>query len=171
LHSRHTAFLSRASPPCNTIWPQFCVTKWVEHAASPSAISYCVAHCRERCIITPDRHRHEPVFASCLRLAGIFAVWSWLPLPVCLFPPEPPAPISKYSCALCRYYVIVAACVLLRKNEQLREASLAAALVIPAISSLHGLVLSSYHVNGQLNHRKSSARRQTDTHDSRRGRF
>jgi hypothetical protein len=154
LRSRHTAIPSRASPPCNTIWPQFRVTRWIEieHAASPSAISYFVAHCRERCIITPDRHRHEPAFARRLRLAGIFAVWSWLPLPVCLSPPEPPTPISKYSYPLCRYYVIVAACVLLRKNEQLREASLAAALVIPAISSLHGLVLSSYHVNGQFNH-------------------
>jgi hypothetical protein len=64
-------------------------------------------------------------------------------------PTEAPSPI-KYSHAPRRYYVIVAACVLLRKNQQLREASLAAALVVPAISSLHALVLSCYHVNGQF---------------------
>ncbi|KAF1355946.1 hypothetical protein EJ07DRAFT_130163 [Lizonia empirigonia] len=48
------------------------------------------------------------------------------------------------------YYVLVATCVFLRKHEWLRNACLAAALVVPSISSLHGLVLSAYHVNGAV---------------------
>ncbi|CAO2658005.1 Nn.00g072650.m01.CDS01 [Neocucurbitaria sp. VM-36] len=46
------------------------------------------------------------------------------------------------------YYVLVAACVTFRKAEWLRNACLAAALVLPAISALHGLVLAFEHVNG-----------------------
>jgi hypothetical protein len=48
------------------------------------------------------------------------------------------------------YYVLVATCVFLRKHEWLRNACLAAALVVPSISALHGIVLTSYHVNGQF---------------------
>jgi hypothetical protein len=49
-----------------------------------------------------------------------------------------------------RYYVLVATCVFLRKHEWLRNACLAAALVVPSISALHGIVLTSFHVNGQF---------------------
>ncbi|KAF3048993.1 hypothetical protein E8E11_009863 [Didymella keratinophila] len=48
------------------------------------------------------------------------------------------------------YYVLVATCVFLRKHEWLRNACLAAALVVPSISALHGIVLTSFHVNGQF---------------------
>ncbi|KAF2622995.1 hypothetical protein BU25DRAFT_350925 [Macroventuria anomochaeta] len=48
------------------------------------------------------------------------------------------------------YYVLVATCVFLRKHEWLRNACLAAALVVPSISALHGIVLTSYHVNGAV---------------------
>lgn len=49
-----------------------------------------------------------------------------------------------------RYYVLVAACVLARNLEWLRKACLAAALLLPAVGSLHALVLASLHVNGPL---------------------
>ncbi|OAL54171.1 hypothetical protein IQ07DRAFT_533057, partial [Pyrenochaeta sp. DS3sAY3a] len=48
------------------------------------------------------------------------------------------------------YYILVAACVTFRKAEWLRNACLAAALVLPAISALQGLVLASMHVNGAV---------------------
>ena len=59
---------------------------------------------------------------------------------------------STYRQLTClhRYYVLVATCVFLRKHEWLRNACLAAALVVPSISALHGIVLTSYHVNGQF---------------------
>ncbi|KAJ8115038.1 hypothetical protein OPT61_g3215 [Boeremia exigua] len=49
-----------------------------------------------------------------------------------------------------RYYVLVATCVLLRKAEWLRNACLAAALLVPSIGALHGIVLAFYHVNGAV---------------------
>lgn len=52
---------------------------------------------------------------------------------------------------LSRYYVLVATCVFLRKAEWLRNACLAAALLVPSIGALHGIVLAFYHVNGQFN--------------------
>ncbi|KAF1923709.1 uncharacterized protein M421DRAFT_104303 [Didymella exigua CBS 183.55] len=48
------------------------------------------------------------------------------------------------------YYVLVATCVFLRKHEWLRNACIAAALVVPSISALHGIVLTSFHVNGAV---------------------
>ncbi|KAH6643107.1 hypothetical protein C7974DRAFT_409603 [Boeremia exigua] len=48
------------------------------------------------------------------------------------------------------YYVLVATCVLLRKAEWLRNACLAAALLVPSIGALHGIVLAFYHVNGAV---------------------
>ncbi|KAF1966854.1 hypothetical protein BU23DRAFT_485343 [Bimuria novae-zelandiae CBS 107.79] len=46
------------------------------------------------------------------------------------------------------YYVLVAACVLARNIVWLRKACLAAALLLPAVASLHALVLASLHLNG-----------------------
>ncbi|KAF2853558.1 hypothetical protein T440DRAFT_389978 [Plenodomus tracheiphilus IPT5] len=46
------------------------------------------------------------------------------------------------------YYLLVAACVAFRKVEWLRNACLAAALVLPAISALQALVLAASHSNG-----------------------
>ena len=59
---------------------------------------------------------------------------------------------STYRQLTClhRYYVLVATCVFLRKHEWLRNACLAAVLVVPSISALHGIVLTSYHVNSQF---------------------
>ena len=49
-----------------------------------------------------------------------------------------------------RYYVLVAACVLARKSEWLRNACLAAALILPAIAAIHAIVLAALHVDGML---------------------
>ncbi|QSZ32101.1 hypothetical protein DSL72_001670 [Monilinia vaccinii-corymbosi] len=48
------------------------------------------------------------------------------------------------------YYVLVAACVFLRKQQWLKEACLAAALLFPAVAALHGIVLAALHVNGAV---------------------
>ena len=47
------------------------------------------------------------------------------------------------------YYVLVAACVVARKTEWLRKACLAAALLLPAIAALHGIVLAALHRDGK----------------------
>lgn len=46
------------------------------------------------------------------------------------------------------YYVLVAACVLARKAEWLRNACLAAALILPAVAAIHGVALAAMHVDG-----------------------
>ncbi|KAF2689426.1 hypothetical protein K458DRAFT_427591 [Lentithecium fluviatile CBS 122367] len=48
------------------------------------------------------------------------------------------------------YYLLVAACLVARKTDWLRKACLAAALLLPAVASLHALVLCSTHVNGAV---------------------
>ncbi|KAJ4305950.1 hypothetical protein N0V88_000740 [Collariella sp. IMI 366227] len=48
------------------------------------------------------------------------------------------------------YYVLVAACLVARKTEWLRNACLAAALVLPAIAAIHGIVLAAIHVDGAV---------------------
>lgn len=48
-----------------------------------------------------------------------------------------------------RYYVLVAACVLGRGSAWLRSACLAAALLVPAVAALHGIVLAAVHVDGK----------------------
>lgn len=48
-----------------------------------------------------------------------------------------------------RYYVLVAVCVLGRGSEWLRGACLAAALLVPAVAALHGIVLAAIHVDGK----------------------
>ncbi|KAF7942417.1 hypothetical protein BELL_0386g00050 [Botrytis elliptica] len=48
------------------------------------------------------------------------------------------------------YYVLVAACVFLRKQQWLKEACLAAALLFPAVAALHGIVLAAVHVDGAV---------------------
>jgi hypothetical protein len=49
-----------------------------------------------------------------------------------------------------RYYALVAACVIARKADWLRNACLAGALLFPAVAALHGVVLAAMHVNGKL---------------------
>ncbi|KAK0702905.1 hypothetical protein B0T21DRAFT_109079 [Apiosordaria backusii] len=44
------------------------------------------------------------------------------------------------------YYVLVAACVLARKTEWLRNACLAAALIFPAVAAVHAVALAALHV-------------------------
>lgn len=65
--------------------------------------------------------------------------------------------VSKDDVSLClryrsnpvhRYYVLVAACVFGRGSEWLRSACLAAALLLPAVAALHGIVLAAIHVDG-----------------------
>ncbi|KAF7563387.1 hypothetical protein G7046_g717 [Stylonectria norvegica] len=48
------------------------------------------------------------------------------------------------------YYVLIAACVFARKSEWLKHACLAAALLIPAVAALHGIVLAAVHVEGAV---------------------
>ncbi|KAI1504767.1 hypothetical protein F5X99DRAFT_370917 [Biscogniauxia marginata] len=48
------------------------------------------------------------------------------------------------------YYVLVAACVIARKAEWLRNPCLAAALLLPVVAALHGIVLAAVHVDGAV---------------------
>ncbi|KAL4769808.1 hypothetical protein BDW60DRAFT_224659 [Aspergillus nidulans var. acristatus] len=48
------------------------------------------------------------------------------------------------------YYVLIAACVFARKEEWVRNACLAGALLFPAIAALHGIVLAAVHVDGAI---------------------
>ncbi|KAF4766633.1 hypothetical protein N7455_005702 [Penicillium solitum] len=48
------------------------------------------------------------------------------------------------------YYVLIAACVVARKVEWIRNACLAAVLLFPAIAALHGIVLAALHVDGAV---------------------
>lgn len=43
----------------------------------------------------------------------------------------------------------MAACVLARKSEWLRNACLAAALIVPAVAAFHGIALAALHVDGK----------------------
>ena len=48
-----------------------------------------------------------------------------------------------------RYYVLLATCVFARKEEWLRGACLAAALLFPHVAAIHGIVLAAVHANGE----------------------
>ncbi|KAL2802976.1 hypothetical protein BJX63DRAFT_413312 [Aspergillus granulosus] len=48
------------------------------------------------------------------------------------------------------YYVLIAACVFARKEEWIRNACLAGALLFPAIAALHGIVIATVHVDGAI---------------------
>ncbi|KAK8065067.1 hypothetical protein PG997_011814 [Apiospora hydei] len=50
---------------------------------------------------------------------------------------------------LVRYYALVAACILARKSEWLRNACLAAGLLFPAIAAFHGIVLAAMHIDAK----------------------
>ncbi|CAG8368162.1 unnamed protein product [Penicillium salamii] len=49
-----------------------------------------------------------------------------------------------------RYYILIAACVVARKVEWIRNACLAAVLLFPAIAALHAIVLAVLHVEGAV---------------------
>ncbi|KAF9873777.1 CoA-transferase family III [Colletotrichum karsti] len=46
------------------------------------------------------------------------------------------------------YYILVVVCVVARKEEWIRAVCLAAALLVPAVAAIHGIVLASLHVDG-----------------------
>lgn len=46
------------------------------------------------------------------------------------------------------YYVLVLTCIFARKADWLRNACLAAALVVPAVAAIHAIVLASVHIIG-----------------------
>ncbi|POS69874.1 hypothetical protein DHEL01_v211730 [Diaporthe helianthi] len=46
------------------------------------------------------------------------------------------------------YYTLVVVCVIARKEEWIRAVCQAAALLVPAIAAVHGIVLASFHVDG-----------------------
>lgn len=48
-----------------------------------------------------------------------------------------------------RYYVLIAACVLAQKSVWIRNACLAAALLLPAVAAVHAIVLAALHVDGK----------------------
>lgn len=50
----------------------------------------------------------------------------------------------------------MAACVLARKSEWLRNACLAAALIFPATAAIHAIVIASLHVDGRASHLHST---------------
>lgn len=60
----------------------------------------------------------------------------------------PPPPVFLTS-SLFRYYVLVATCVLAKHQEWLRNACFAAALLLPAVASLHSIVLAAVHVDSK----------------------
>lgn len=60
------------------------------------------------------------------------------------------------------YYVLVAACVVARKEEWLRNACLAAALLFPAVAAIHGIVLAAVHVDGKRSFRNCSIQAEPD---------
>ena len=61
----------------------------------------------------------------------------------CLTTPNVASPCLNNS-----FYIILTTCVIARRAEWLRNALLAPALVFPAVSALHGIVLASNHVPG-----------------------
>ncbi|KAI1155534.1 hypothetical protein F4825DRAFT_407247 [Nemania diffusa] len=48
------------------------------------------------------------------------------------------------------YYILVATCVIARRTEWLRNACLAAALLLPAVAAIHAIVLAAVHENGAV---------------------
>ncbi|KAI7781654.1 hypothetical protein LA080_014552 [Diaporthe eres] len=46
------------------------------------------------------------------------------------------------------YYILVVVCVVARKEEWTRAVCQAAALLVPAVAAVHGIVLTSFHVDG-----------------------
>ncbi|KAG5960108.1 hypothetical protein E4U57_000267 [Claviceps arundinis] len=48
------------------------------------------------------------------------------------------------------YYVLISACVLARKAEWIKNACLAAALLLPAVASLHAIALAAFHRDGAV---------------------
>ncbi|KAJ5342071.1 hypothetical protein N7541_011195 [Penicillium brevicompactum] len=48
------------------------------------------------------------------------------------------------------YYILIAACVVARKVEWIRNACLAAVLLFPAVAALHAIVLAVLHVEGAV---------------------
>ncbi|KAK2038558.1 hypothetical protein LZ31DRAFT_599543 [Colletotrichum somersetense] len=48
------------------------------------------------------------------------------------------------------YYALVATCVLARKAEWIRNVGLAAALILPAVAAVHGIVLAALHIDGAI---------------------
>lgn len=67
------------------------------------------------------------------------------------FPTKRLAVLPWYTNTHSRYYVLIAACVVARKVEWIRNACLAAVLLFPAIAALHGIVLAALHVDGESN--------------------
>lgn len=55
------------------------------------------------------------------------------------------------------YYVLVATCVLGKNSEWLKAACLAAALLLPAVAALHGIVLAAVHVDGMYHGHHATA--------------
>jgi hypothetical protein len=47
------------------------------------------------------------------------------------------------------YYVLIAITMVLHRTKKLREAALAAVMVLPTIAAIHGIVLATVHVDGQ----------------------
>ena len=48
-----------------------------------------------------------------------------------------------------RYYVLIATCLVAKKKEWLVNPCLAAALVLPAVAAIHGIVLTAMHNPGK----------------------
>nr|XP_036582550.1 uncharacterized protein CTRU02_07594 [Colletotrichum truncatum]KAF6791254.1 hypothetical protein CTRU02_07594 [Colletotrichum truncatum] len=58
-----------------------------------------------------------------------------------------------------RYYILVVVCVVARKAKWMRAVSLAAALLVPAVAAIHGIILASLHVDGELQETQLEAKK------------
>ncbi|KAL0936010.1 uncharacterized protein CTRU02_208225 [Colletotrichum truncatum] len=57
------------------------------------------------------------------------------------------------------YYILVVVCVVARKAKWMRAVSLAAALLVPAVAAIHGIILASLHVDGELQETQLEAKK------------
>lgn len=58
--------------------------------------------------------------------------------------------VATGQLTISRYYVLILACVLARKAEWIKNACLAAALLLPAVAAVHGIVLAALHRDGEF---------------------
>ena len=67
----------------------------------------------------------------------------------CTFSPPDKQTLGLFADPYDRYYILIAACVVARKVEWIRNACLAAVLLFPAVAALHAIVLAVLHVEGK----------------------
>ncbi|TDZ20809.1 hypothetical protein Cob_v006278 [Colletotrichum orbiculare MAFF 240422] len=66
------------------------------------------------------------------------------------------------------YYILVVTCVVARKAQWMRAVCLAAALLVPAVAAVHGIILASLHVDGESPAEPGSFSTESDSFFTRR---